>query len=133
MEYQLEAGVYRIKDFPEAVEQCKAFISAVAQVERPYKARTLIRKKKEEISDLRKAASKAVLAQFTLQCKELEKLLQDADDSLTETINAEKDAKPKPPVTKLTAKFTDPEKLQKATDFLDSLGIAWKATTEERN
>jgi len=125
MEYQLIQGVYRIPDFDKVVEDCKAFIVDTEATNTDKRARTLIRKKKEEVATVRKEAGKAMLAVFNRQCKQLEAMLQEADDILTAEINANKEAKPL--ITTITIKTSDEDAIKEIEAFLNAKGIAFKS------
>lgn len=128
MEYQLIKGIYRIPDFDKVVDECTLFIQDTEDHANARKSRTVIRKKKEEIATVRKEANKAMLAVFNRQCKQLEGLLQEADDRLTQTINIGQEAKP--PVTTITIRTSDEDAIIKIESFLNSMGIAFKKETK---
>ena len=107
MKYELNTnGVYEITNFDMAMQECKDFIERegnldlVIQTDEDKKlvkkSRTAIRKKKEQIADLRIQLSKAVLGMFNGQAKELEKMLDEADKKLKQKI-VDYEAKPADP------------------------------------
>lgn len=129
--YMLQQGVYRIANFDKAKEECENFIKVATafvpsgDIKEIKKARTVIRKKSEEIATLRKEATKAMVMAFQSQCKELEKMLNDADANLTEIINATKEVKPKSK-WKVSCTVSDGETLQKLINFMNQLGLEAK-------
>ena len=123
MKYSLIKGLYRIEAFDQAKEECEAFIRNAIETMPTKKARTEIRKKLDQISNLRREGTKAIAGDFQAQCKELETMLTEADKRLTDIIAAQ-DPKPETPKAKtLICKVSNEETLQKAVEFLKNLGL----------
>ena len=98
MEYKLQDGKYIVANFDQVVEQVKKYLLENAHTEMVIadesdfklnkKERTEIRKKLEEVKNLRKELNEAALGTFNTQCKEIEKLINDADTILKQKVDA---------------------------------------------
>ena len=138
MKYELTNGVYKIAEFEKVVEECKAFIEREGNLaliitndedkKLAKKSRTDIRKKKEEVATLRKNLNTAIMGEFNAQAKELENLLNEADDTLKEHISAyEKAGKPEEPTVFSTIVSSYDEKaIEKVKAYALKLGCGVK-------
>lgn len=137
MKYEISNGTYQIAEFDKAKEDCAKFISENGNVEMVIatdddkkvakKSRTLIRKKKDEIGELRKQLNVAIMGTFNEQAKELERMLDEADASLKAKIadydDSKKPVEPEKPeaFTILVSSF-DKGALDKVREYALSLG-----------
>lgn len=132
MQYKLIEGIYRVNKFDEAKAECRKFIEEVGSyvpltnTKEIRKARAEIRKKRDEIATVRIQCSKAMLAEFQSQCKELEGMLDEEDkrlkaalDALTKTETSEQQFEP---VT-ISCTILHEDTLAKAVKALEELGL----------
>ena len=135
--YNPKTKTYEIVEYDQALEACKTFIEThtpkIEVVDEESKKvvfseRTEISKKKTEIENFRKEATKAVTDSFVPKLKELEKLLQAGYDDLTKKLNAYEQTKidsgeklAKKYKKTLTIKSYDEETLKKIEEYAKKL------------
>lgn len=134
MDYKLTEGIYQVIDFDSVKAECLEFIKETTCIDytslkEVKRARTELRKKQAEIATLRKEASRAMLAKFQTQCRELEAMLGEADEDLRRIVNQGKEEKPTG--TTISCVIYDGETLQKAVNFLEELGLKVKTKGAE--
>ena len=130
-EFNESQRTYEITNFNEVKKEVADFIgrtanlSMVIQNDEDKKvvkqARTIIRKKKDEVATLRKELNIAVLGEFNNQAKEIEKMLDSADLVLKEKLDAYSNKNEKNYT--LIFKSQNLEKLEKIKDFARNLEI----------
>lgn len=138
MKYELTNGYYQIAEFTEVYKECEEFIEREGNLKlvitndadkREAKAsRTAIRKKKEQIAAMRKSLNGIVMGIFNSQVKELEKMLEDADEQLKDKITAYENAgKPEtPPVFTIVISSFDEKAIEEVKAYALKLGCGVK-------
>ena len=129
MEYTFnqETKTYEIKEFNHTLEECKKFISNFAlldliiQNDSDKKAvknsRTLIRKKLDEVSTVRKTLNEVVMGRFNEQTKEIESLLKETDAQLKAKIDEYEKKIGKPELFSIVIKSYDKKKIEKVRAY----------------
>ena len=123
---------YEIKDFNQAVADCKKFIedNALLNVviqndddkKAVKKARTLVRKKNDEVATLRKNLNELVMGNFNAQAKELEGLLKEADSSLKSKLDDYENKLAKPTKFTIIISSYDEKIINEIKEFAISKG-----------
>ena len=129
MEYTFnqETKTYEIKEFNHTLEECKKFISNFAlldliiQNDSDKKAvknsRTLIRKKLDEVSTVRKTLNEVVMGRFNEQTKEIESLLKETDAQLKAKVDEYEKKIGKPELYSIVIKSYDKKKIEKVRAY----------------
>lgn len=129
MEYTFnqETKTYEIKEFNHTLEECKKFISNFAlldliiQNDSDKKAvknsRTLIRKKLDEVSTIRKTLNEVVMGRFNEQTKEIESLLKETDAQLKAKVDEYEKKIGKPELFSIVIKSYDKKKIEKVRAY----------------
>ena len=137
--YNKETGAYAIKNF----ENCRSIVAnyiadchvdlAITNAD-DYKlvkaTRADVRKKIDTISNARKQIKKMLVGEFEKQLKELETMLGDADDKLTERVSAweieSTNKVARPHKITLAVKGYDMKKIEKVEEFAKKQGLEAK-------
>lgn len=129
---------YCLKSFDEIKNACEDFIheeignlNLESMDEATYKAvkesRTNIRKKQNQIKDVRLACNEIAMGTFNAQTKELESMLKENDDKLKEYVDTYdrgvKGKIPAPKKIKLTIKGYDMATLEKVKEYALKKGL----------
>ena len=138
MKYEIINGAFQIVEFDKVMEECKAFIEREGNTKlvitddnakKAAKAsRTAIRKKKDEIADLRKSLNTAYMGTFNEQARTLEKMLDEADETIKANITAYENIgkAPEPPVFTIKVSSYDEKAIEKVKALAVKLGCGVK-------